>query len=148
MKVVYARRKDELVPVLVDDDFSHPGRLSIGSHGYVQLWVDGRMQTLHRWLMGATGLGYRVLVDHRNRDKFDCRRANLRRVTPSVSNRNRAPSDNPTAGTYRTRSGRWHAAFKWHRHIHHVGTYDTQAEAVAELAAYRQRHAPESLEAA
>jgi hypothetical protein len=40
---------------------------------------------MHRWLMGVTDS--RIIVDHANRDRLDCRRANLRIVTPSQNHR-------------------------------------------------------------
>lgn len=41
---------------------------------------------LHRWLMGVSDP--RIIVDHANRDRLDCRRANLRIVTPSQNSAN------------------------------------------------------------
>lgn len=43
---------------------------------------------LHRWLLDAKK---GELVDHKNRNTLDCRRDNLRLVTPSQNTRNRSP---------------------------------------------------------
>ncbi len=145
---VQASRGDDWETVLVDiEDFvGLAGRsLSIGSHGYAQVWADQKVQLFHRWLFGVSGQGYRVLVDHINRDGLDCRRQNLRLVSPSVSNLNRSPSDGPLVGTYRARSGRWVARFWWRCQQHYVGTFATREEAAEALYVYRLRHCPESI---
>lgn len=41
---------------------------------------------LHRWLMGVNDP--RIIIDHANRDRLDCRRANLRIVTPTQNSAN------------------------------------------------------------
>ena len=41
---------------------------------------------LHRWLMGVNDP--RIIVDHVNRDRLDCRRINLRIVTPTQNSAN------------------------------------------------------------
>lgn len=145
---VPASTKEGPVTVLVDvTDWERlAGRsLSIGSHGYAQLFADGKVDTLHRWLMGARGLGYKVIVDHINRDKLDNRRANLRLVDPSLSNINRADSENPYRGVYETRQGRFAARIKWHRRIINLGTFDDRDEAAVVINEYRRQHLPETL---
>lgn len=128
--------------VLVDvEDYERlgPRRLSIGSHGYAQMWNGKTVVLLHRWLMDVPGgTGYRVIVDHINRQPLDCRRSNLRLVTPSESNLNRAiPLRHLPLGVYRTRTGRFQAAVKRNRVITHLGTYDTPEQAAAAVAAFR-----------
>src|SRR3954470_6575890 len=89
---VPASDRGELVPVLVDVDTWErlDGRaLSIGSHGYAQLWEPPRMHLLHRWVLGLQ-VGDRLIGDHKDRNVLDCRSANLRVVDGSVSNANRA----------------------------------------------------------
>jgi hypothetical protein len=133
---VPAKAGDIYADVLMDEEDVErlAGRkLSIGSHGYAQMW-DGQVMLLHRWIMNVPdGTGYRVIVDHINRDILDCRRENLRVVTPTESNLNRrvAPRDLPI-GVYRTQGGkRFVAKLKRHRKSHSLGTYDTAEEAAA-----------------
>lgn len=137
---VPASAGDFTVEVLVDqEDFERlAGRkLSIGSHGYAQMW-DGKVMLLHRWIMNIPeGTGYRAIVDHINHDVLDCRRANLRIVTPTESNLNRrvAERDLPR-NVYRTPSGkRYVAKIKRHRKIRNLGTFDTADDAAAAVAA-------------
>lgn len=139
---VPASHPDGFKTVLLDiEDYERLGarRLSIGSHGYAQMWTGVTVALLHRWLMDVpNGTGYRVLVDHENRNRLDCRRSNLRLVTPSQSNLNRtiAVRDLPV-GVYRTRTGRYQAALKRNRVIHHLGTFDTPELAADAVTAAR-----------
>ncbi|KDN86723.1 HNH endonuclease [Kitasatospora cheerisanensis] len=119
-------------------------RISIGSHGYAQIYAGGTRTLLHRWVMGiAVGDQQDRIVDHINRNRLDCRRANLRLVTPAESNLNRtiAARDLPP-GVYRTRSKRYAAKLKRHYRDHHLGTYDTPEQAATAVAAERVRVDP------
>lgn len=139
---VPASHPDGFKTVLMDIEDSerlHPRTLSIGSHGYAQLWTGATVALLHRWLMDVPGgTGYRLIVDHINRDRLDCRRANLRLVTPSQSNLNRsiAARELPV-GVYRLRSGRYQARHKRQRITSYLGTFDTPEQAAEAVAAAR-----------
>lgn len=139
---VSASHPDGPVTVLLDvDDYERLGKrgLSIGSHGYAQLWTGVTVVLLHRWLMDVpSGTGYRLIVDHINRDRLDCRRSNLRLVTPTESNLNRTlPQRDLPLGVYRVRSGRYQAALKRNRVRQYLGTYDTPEQAAAAIEAAR-----------
>lgn len=132
------------VTVLVDcDDHARLGGrgMSIGSHGYAQIWDGSGMVLLHRWIMGVpVGVGYRVIVDHINRDPLDCRRSNLRLVSPTASNLNRAIAGRELpVGVYRTWSGRFEARIKRRGRYRHLGTFGTVEEAAGRVAAERAR---------
>lgn len=138
---VSAKCGDAYVTVLLDvDDHLRLGRrrLSIGSHGYAQMW-DGKVCLVHRWVAGVLDRGRRVMVDHLDRNVLDCRRSNLRVTDPSVSNVNRSPSDNPLTGTWAFR-GRWQAGVQWRRKRYHLGTFDTRDQAVAAVQRWRDDH--------
>ncbi|MCX4751726.1 HNH endonuclease [Kitasatospora sp. NBC_01287] len=140
---VPAKAGDVYVDILLDEEdvARLAGRkLSIGSHGYAQMW-DGQVMLLHRWLMNVpAGTGYRVIVDHINHDILDCRRENLRIVTPTESNLNRrvAARDLPL-GVYRDRGGkRYVAKIKRHRKSRNLGTFDTPDQAAEAVEAARR----------
>lgn len=125
--------------VMLDADVAEHlnGRsLSIGSHGYVQIW-DGHVTLLHRWIMDvARGEGYRVIVDHINGDVLDNRRANLRVTSPTESNLNRTVKGRCA---YQVRSGRWQAKVAHQGKVHYLGTFDSSMEAEAAVEAFRAR---------
>lgn len=128
--------------VLLDDDVTPPGRLSIGSHGYPQIWHDGHVGLLHRWLLGLTR-GDGMIGDHINGDRLDNRRANLRVVTPGGSSQNRRGyARSGYRNVYRSRSGRWEAKCKIDRTPVYLGTFDTPEEAARVAAAWRSANMP------
>ncbi|MFE3202172.1 HNH endonuclease [Embleya sp. NPDC059237] len=138
-----ASQGDSFATVLLDlDDFDKlDGRvLSIGSHGYAQMWNRPGVILLHRWIMGVpVGTQYRAIVDHINRNPLDCRRANLRIVTATESNLNRGISSRELPrGVYRTPAGRFAAAIKRHRKVRHLGTYGTPEDAALAVESARQ----------
>jgi hypothetical protein len=116
--------------------------LSLGSHGYVQIW-DGEVHLLHRWIMGvARGEGYARIVDHFNGDRLDNRRENLRIVSATESNLNRGVKGRCV---YPTRHGKWVARVAHRGKNHYLGTFPTVERAEAAVSAFRARHGIEHL---
>src|SRR5712671_3133728 len=112
------------------EDYERIGtrRLSLGSHGYAQIW-DGQVMLLHRWIMGATK-GDGRLVDHDDRNKMNCRKYNLCFVTPAESSANvTGSSASGYRGVYKMRSGRWAAGAKKSGKTFRLGIYDSKEEA-------------------
>jgi hypothetical protein len=130
--------------VRLDDDVELPGRLSIGSHGYAQLTgVRLDVVLLHRWLLGILDAGPAVLGDHINGDRLDCRRSNLRVVTPAESSANvRGRAASGYRGVYSTSGGRYYAAAKQGGRIIRLGVVDDPVEAAEVADAWRQEHLP------
>lgn len=62
---------------------------------YAKSHVNGRMQSMHRLLLGVTDRW--VLVDHINHDTLDNRRSNLRIATQKQNNQNRKSVPNSTS---------------------------------------------------
>lgn len=121
--------------LLDDEDYLRLAgrRLSVGSHGYAQLWEPAtrRMITVHRWVLGALDkTGFSFVVDHINRQPLDCRRHNLRKVSPTESNLNRqiTQRDLPT-GVYRYKTW-YHVKIKRWRVTHWVGAFEDLTAAV------------------
>lgn len=124
----------------VDDDIADAleGKsLSLGSHGYAQSFFAGRVDVLHRWIMGCRKGDGRI-VDHINRDRLDNRRQNLRLVSASENNQNW--DRRPLAGAYPTRHGRFTAKVGLQGRQHYLGTYDTAEQAAAVAAEFRRQH--------
>ena len=109
--------------------------------GYCWGYVGTRFILMHRWLMGEPpGLD----IDHRNGDKLDNRRANLRVCTRGENLRNRRLRKDSKAG-YKgvaTRpNGRFSAAIAVNGVKHSLGGFGTAEEAArAYDAAARELH--------
>ena len=119
--------------VHVDDDFVQTGSITIGSHGYAQVWDGRTMVLLHRQILGLS-LDDGLYGDHINRDTRDNRRENLRIVTASESllNRTLRARDLPT-GVYR-HGKRFKAQIKRNCALVHLGVFDTPEEAASSRA--------------
>lgn len=62
-------------------------KLSVGSHGYTQMWDEKLVTLVHRWVVGAKPRDGRI-VDNVNGNRLDDRRLNLRFVTAAESSAN------------------------------------------------------------
>lgn len=145
MATLFAKRCHLYVPVRIDDeDAARLGKLtvSLGGHGYAQMFWDGRVQLLHRWILGLTR-GDGLIGDHVNGDRLDNRRSNLRAVTPSMSSQNvGGRGRSKYRGVHPTRSGRWSVQVKFQGQTHYLGTYGTEEEAAAVADAKRRELMP------
>lgn len=115
---------------------------------YVRRRAGAVIVYLHREILGLVP-GDGLEVDHRNRDRFDCRRENLRVVT-RVENSQNVPG---RPGTSAHRGVAWDKARqRWRAQVmiagrqHQLGRFDTEDEAAAAAAAYRREHMPFSEE--
>lgn len=142
---VMASSKGTLVAVLMDaEDIDRLGKrkLSIGSHGYAQMWDCQRVTLVHRWILGLSK-GDGLIGDHINGCKLDCRRASLRAVDASGSSQNVSGRGRSRfRGVYLTRQGRWQAKVKFRQRLYHLGVFATEEEAAAAAAAKRQELMP------
>ncbi len=83
---------------------------------------------LHRFLLDAPPC---LEVDHINHDKLDNRRCNLRLVTVSQNQQNKAPSPNKVS-IYKgvtLMKGRWRATISVNGKYTHLGYYSSESEA-------------------
>jgi HNH endonuclease len=108
---------------------------------------------LHRELM-ADQLKPGLWIDHINRDRLDCRRANLRVIDPRVSpqNTSRSQRRNRAVRSSRHRGVSWHKnEEKWRATVGvngrtvHLGYFNDEDEAAQVAAAYRRKHLPYSM---
>jgi hypothetical protein len=119
-------------------------RWCLSSDGYAKRTprVDGRRVViyLHRLVADAKP---GEDVDHINRDRLDCRRANLRVGTRALNLQNVASR----GGTSRHRgvswhrgAGRWRATVKLAGKAHHLGLFDDEERAAEAAIAFRAEH--------
>jgi hypothetical protein len=101
---------------------------------------------LHRAILGLTR-GDRREGDHRDGDKLDNRRSNLRVATKSQNGQNRVRLSKRNSSGYRgvhqdTRDGTWSAAIMVEGKRHRRAGFKTAAEAGHAAAAMRAQHMP------
>lgn len=106
--------------------------------------VGGHSETiyLHRALLGlkrGDGLeGY-----HRDRDRLNCRRSNLRVVRKAGNDQNRGSAPASTSAhrgvSWRTQSQKWHAQIKVHGKKVHLGYFANEIDAAVAARAARAR---------
>jgi hypothetical protein len=114
------------------------------ARGYVRstLWLGGgktRQVLLHKLLLADA-----KLVDHRNGDKLDCTRDNLRAATPEENARNRggipATSSRYKGVCWNRGCGKWQAAIRVRRTLIHLGVFDDEAAAARAYDAAAWQH--------
>jgi HNH endonuclease len=123
-------KKGEVFRVITDEPF--PSKIYIGSHGYAVVWVDGKKQLLHRYLTGAKK-GQRV--DHKNENKLDNRRENLRIANAS---QNSANSSKRKGFHFDKQMKKFRSQIMVNGKNIFIGLFDTKEEA---RKAYEQEHA-------
>lgn len=103
------------------------------SRGPAERRGRNRLVYLHRFILGAEDGA--VHVDHRNGDRLDCRRGNLRTCTHAQNLCNtKLRGDNVSGfkGVSRTASGRpWRALITISGRLTSLGRFDTKEEAAA-----------------
>lgn len=100
---------------------------------------------LHRFILGLGPGDPRV--DHRNHDKLDNRRSNLRTATGSQNNQNRrGPQRNSTSGRrgviWDKAAGKWRAQAQLDGKYHFLGNYDDIDEADRVASEWRSENMP------
>lgn len=100
------------------------------SSGYVTIYLFGFRERLHRVIMNARKGEY---VDHRNRNKDDYRRSNLR-IADSGQNARNVPIKSHNQSGYKgvylcTFTGRWRAEIRVNKKAVKIGRFDTPEEA-------------------
>lgn len=112
-------------------------RWRVNKDGYAGAWVydaqakRGRCLLLHRLVCRVAD---DVLVDHKNRDRLDATRENLRPATPSANSANRTKTRKGTSSRYRgvtlhAATGKWQAGAKQFDTFHHCGLFESEEAA-------------------
>lgn len=105
----------------------------VASNGYAQVRVHGKVYKTHRviWLI-VYGEWPSGQIDHVNGIRSDNRLVNLRDVTASINQKNRAKGKNNTSGHLGIRKSRdkWRAFIKINGRDQHIGTYENINHAI------------------
>lgn len=119
--------------------------------GYVARTVSSNTVYLHREILGLVA-GDCLEGDHKDRNTLDCRRHNLRVLTPSQNQQNRSSVGNRGSssrfrGVYLyKRTGKWAASLRVDGKNVHLGYFDTEEEAAGVVSAARRERMPFSID--
>lgn len=125
-------------------------RWCLGGQGHAVRSVrfpDGkrRLVALHRLILGLE-YGDPRQGDHRDRDRLNNRRSNLRIVPPGGNQQNVSPQTgctSPYRGVHWAKKTRkWRAAAWLNGRTHYLGEYEDEMEAAAVAADFRAQHMP------
>jgi hypothetical protein len=87
--------------------------------------------SMHRFIMGVTDTN--LEVDHRDQNKMDCRRKNLRIVSHKENRRNTGKRKNNKSGyrgvQWHTKNKTWTSYIRVDKKAIHLGTFPTKEEA-------------------
>ena len=107
--------------------------------GYVNRYIkneDGSYSTeyLHQFVIFQELEEYLDDIDHKNGDRQDCRRSNLRIGSRSLNNANSRKRSNAVSSKYKgvcfgKREQKWRARLTIDKKEKYLGTYDTEVEA-------------------
>jgi hypothetical protein len=150
--VLRSRSGDVIGYALLDDsDLEVHGQFvwHITTDGYAARNVKARngrrTVLLHRAVMGVP-YGDARQVDHKNRDRLDNRRGNLRIADFALNARNcgsRKGAASPWRGVQAHSSGRWQATVRLAGKLHYLGLYKNELDAAAAALAFRREHMPD-----
>lgn len=105
------------------------------SAGYVRVCWGGMNVMAHRLIWRMVKGYWPVEIDHRDRNRSNNRWENLREVTRSLNQINRALQSNNTSGhkgvVWHKARGKWWASIKRDGHLSSLGYYDNLEDAVA-----------------
>lgn len=127
---------------------------SLTGLGYVKRHIgNGPGKTtiyMHRLLMGMA-TGDKLQVDHRNGDKLDNRRSNLRIVTSAQNAQNRrlgliGSSSRFRGVSWREDMQKWLARATVNGRLHYLGAFDTEEQAALVASEFRGRLMPFAVE--
>jgi len=142
--MIQIRLGRKALAALVDDEDKDLAGLSFHAHKgkgdyYYAVHREGGGARERLWLHNEVMermIGRRLtddeLVDHINRDKLDCRRANLRLANRSQNEANKAKGSRGTSrykGVTRTKTGRWKAEITVDKQRLYLGTFDNEKDA-------------------
>lgn len=107
--------------------------------GYAAGLINGTLTLMHRYVMREElDKDKNLIIDHRNRNKMDNRKSNLRATkrTDSINTYNKSKSQNGTTkyvGISIDSNGKYRVQISRYGKSPYVGTYDTEKEALEKL---------------
>lgn len=121
-----------------------PHRWRRTHYGYARTGAARAGHLMHRLILGLES-GDARQGDHRDGNRLDCRRSNLRVVTNAQNAQNQASKGGTSAhrgASWRKDTGRWTGYVKVNYRRHVAGCFATEQEAVTAVLALRARLMP------
>jgi hypothetical protein len=141
MELIFTnRQKQEIARGLVsEEDYQNVKQYRwYISCGYVQGRVDGKVISLHHFIMGKPDKG--LIVDHINQNRLDNRRENLRFATLKLNAHNRKKNMTETSSTQykgiRYKKNRQSYSWASQYGTKHIGAFDNEIDAAKAYDAY------------
>src|SRR5262245_45962018 len=107
-----------------DFDFVSSLNLYISNRGYAKTYYQGKHWPLHQLIDRRAG-AYSKYLDHKNQDKIDNQRENLRPATTKQNNANVNPrASSGFKGVYRKRGSNWTAEISVDGKTVALGTFE------------------------
>lgn len=105
---------------------------SLNGTGYAVANIPGGKRIMfHRVAMNARD---GIWIDHKNRNRLDCRKKNLREATPLLNAINYTLKKNNTSGysgvSFDRESGKWRATIRFNNKVYRLGRYADKADAI------------------
>lgn len=122
----------DLKAIIDDEDYEevikHSWSLGCGT-GYAKCGINGRTVHLHRFVLGLS-FGDKVVVDHKNGNKLDNRKENLRICSRKQNSQNRIKvlAKSGFKGV-RKHGNRWQSVIKVDNKTVVIGSYEDKIEA-------------------
>jgi hypothetical protein len=124
-------------------------------YAYREFRIEGKRHKvfLHRFILALTS-DDKIQVDHKNRNRLDCQRSNLRLVDDIENHGNvfrkvhggRPVSSRFRGVTYVKRTGKWQARVRIKDVMHNLGTFANESVAATVARQFRLQHLPGALD--
>lgn len=116
--------------------------------GYAQTDIDGKTKQMHRFIMGEPE---NKIVDHKNRNRLDDRRENLRIYTKLQNGQNITTSETKTGTIYRgvfydIKKKSYNVRFTYKKKYIHIGSFQTEIAAIEAFDMYIVHNKIEEIE--
>lgn len=115
------------------EDVSQHVWSSDASDGYAVTRINGKVLSLHRFILAHYQELEELEVDHINREKLDCRKSNLRTCERRQNNYNQGRRKNNTSGykgvSWNTQASKWQCQIQHNKKNQHLGFYETKEQA-------------------
>lgn len=134
--IVYSKRhKKYIIARISEESFGLVKNMTwtLNNNGYLITRINKKYVLLHRYVLKLTS-DDKCCVDHINRNIFDNRIVNLRKVTSSINIINSKIMSNNTSGykgiTWDKTRDKWKVSLSMNKHTYNIGRFDDLESAI------------------